>query len=81
MKKLNVKPVLIIAFIALLVCAGCTAEGNSEYLGKGETRYFLTMSSCEKEALSEHEGGGKKYAGYECRKMLMGLFQLESKTY
>jgi len=80
-KKLNIKPALIIAFIALLVCTGCTAEGNSAYLGKGETLYFLTMSSCEKEAHSEYEGGGKKYAGYECRKMLLGLFQLESKNY
>ena len=55
---------IAILFVTLLV-VGCTAEGHSQFLGKGETRYFLTMSACEKEALSEYEGGGRKYSGYE----------------
>ena len=65
----------------MITTAGCTAEGNSQFIGKGETRFFLTMKACEKEATSEHEGGGKKYSGYECRKMLLGIFQLGSKIY
>ena len=72
--------ITIIACIAILI-SGCTAEGNSEFLSKGETKYFLTMKTCEDEALSEYESGGKKYSGFECRKMLFGVFQLESKTY
>jgi hypothetical protein len=60
---------------------GCTAEGNSQYLGKGETQYYLNMRTCEKEAQSEYTSGGRKYSGYECRKMLFGIFQLESKTF
>ncbi len=69
------------SLIAVLVIAGCTAEGNSQFLTNGETTYFLTMEACEKEAHSEYDGGGRKYSGYECRKMLLGLFQLESKTF
>ena len=68
-------------FLIFFTVSGCTAEGNSQHIGKGETTYFLTMSACEKEALSEYESGGKKYAGYECKKILFGLFQLEHKTY
>lgn len=71
----------IAIFPAALLLAACTAEGNSQYLSKGETRYFITMSACKEEALSEYESGGRKYAGYECRKMLFGIFQLEAKTY
>jgi len=67
--------------IVSLLSVSCTAEGKSRFLGKGETHYFLTMSSCEEEAFSEYEGGGKKYSGYECRKMLLGVFQLKSKNY
>ena len=66
---------------AFTLIVGCTAEGNSQFLEKGETKYFLYMSSCEEEALSEHESGGRKYSGFECRKMLFGIFQLESKTF
>ena len=67
----------------IIVCTvqGCTAEGNSQFIGKGQNIYFLTMSACEKEALSEYQAGGKKYSGFECRKMFLGLFQLESKDY
>jgi len=71
----------LFALIASLVVGGCSAEGNSFFLGRGETRHFLTMKSCEEEALSEYLGGGKKYSGYECRKMFLGIFLLESKTY
>jgi hypothetical protein len=76
-----VKAKIIVTFVIALLFAGCTAEGNSQFLTKGETHYFLTMSAREKEALSEYGSGGKKYGGYECRKMLLGIFQLESKTY
>jgi hypothetical protein len=65
----------------MLLTVGCTAEGNSQFLNKGETKYFLTMSACEEEALKENKDGGRKYSGFECRKMLFGIFQLDSKTY
>jgi len=68
-------------FLISVSLAACTAEGNSRYFGNGETRYFLSMSACESEALSEYEGGGRKYSGYECRKMLLGLFLLDSKSF
>jgi len=70
-----------ILLVAAAFVSACTAEGNSQFLSKGETTYFLSMSGCETEALSEHEGGGRRYSGYECRKMFLGIFQLESKTY
>lgn len=72
--------ILIVLFI-IVIASGCTAEGNSQFLSKGETKYFLSMSTCEKEALSQHSDGGRKYSGFECRKMLFGIFLLESKTY
>ncbi len=75
---------ILCALFVLLVLfnsGGCTAEGNSQFIGKGETRFFLTMKACENEAMSEYEGGGKKYSGYECRKMFLGIYQLDSKTY
>ena len=70
-----------VLLIVSVVISACTAEGNSQFIGKGETRYFLSMSACEREAVSEYEGGGRKYSGFECRQMFLGLFQLESKTY
>jgi len=59
----------------------CSVEGNSSFLSKGDNKYFLTMSGCEKEATSKYESGGKKYVSFECRKMLFGFFLLDSKTY
>ena len=76
---LNIK--ITVLFIAIVFASGCSAEGNSQLLGNGETKYFLTMSACEKEALSEYDGGGEKYSGFECRKMFIGMFQLETKTF
>ena len=71
----------LLSLLALFTLTGCTAEGNSKFIEKGETRYFLTMKACEMEAHSEYEGGGRKYSGYECRKKFLGIFMLESKTY
>lgn len=76
---MNIRSTITIS-IAILI-SGCTAEGNSQFLAKGETKYFLAMKDCEKEALSHYDDGGRKYTGFECRKMLLGIFQLESKTY
>lgn len=75
------KFIVSIGLVSLLTIGGCSAEGESYFLGRGETRYFLTMSDCEKEALSEYAGGGRKYYGFECRKMLLGIFLLDSKTF
>jgi hypothetical protein len=72
---------VLAALIGGLLLAGCTAEGNSFFLGKGETKYFLTMAACEREALSEYDGGGQKYSGFECRQMFLGIFLIDSKTY
>jgi hypothetical protein len=71
----------ILCLIFTVLIAGCTSEGNSQFLANGKTQYFFNMSDCESEALSEYETGGKKYSGYECRKMLLGIFLLESTTY
>jgi hypothetical protein len=46
-------------------------EGNSYLLGEGDKSYFLTMSSCRREASSKFIEGGPRYAGYLCvRKFL-----------
>ena len=74
------KPILKVALTAL-VLSGCSAEGNSAYLGSGPTKRFLTMNTCEKEALRRHPSGGRVYAGFECRKMLLGTFQIEERRY
>jgi len=72
----------IIGFIVLLLCGGCTAEGNSRGIfGVGESVRFLTMGYCEDEAFSEHDGGGNKYDSYECHQMVLGIFQAGSKSY
>jgi hypothetical protein len=67
--------------ILIFFLSGCSVEGNSVYLGSGPTKYFLTMKSCEKEALRRFEGGGRVYSGFECREMLFGIFQLDHKRY
>lgn len=71
---------IVILFLSSLI-SSCTAEGNSIFLTKGETKYFLTMSACEKEAIATFEDGARKYNAFECRKMFLGIFQLESRSY
>ena len=68
-----------IATLALMISA-CYAEGNSEFLSAGETRYFFTMSACEQEATSTYAEGGSIYAGFECRKKL-AWFLIETRSY
>jgi len=39
------------------------------------------MSACKAEAFSEYESSGKKYSDFEYRKVFLGIFLLETKTY
>ena len=70
---------LSITAVALLATA-CYAEGNSEFLTSGETRYFLTMGACEEEATSTYQEAGSVYSGFECRKKL-AWFLVETRRY
>jgi hypothetical protein len=70
-----------VAFCVILVTgAGCWAEGNSYFLGTGETERFLTMARCEREATASFRDGNPKYSGYECRARLPG-FTTEKRDY
>ena len=69
----------LIAALALGI-SSCYAEGNSEFLSAGETRYFLTLSACEEEATSTYLDGGAVYSGFECRRKL-GAFLVETRSY
>jgi hypothetical protein len=64
-----------------LSLVGCTAKGNSFFLAEGEPQHFLTLGGCEAEALRKYADGGSVYSGFVCRKMFLGLFQLEVRRY
>ena len=81
MKKIYTLSIKALFILIPMFLIGCTAEGNSRFLSKGVTQYYLTMNSCNEEALSEYKDGGKKYSAYECREMLLGIFVLETKIY
>ena len=70
--------------LLLLTCAGtlggCYAEGNSEFLAKGETKLFLSLSACEEEATAVYSTGGSVYSGFECRGKFL-MFTTETRSY
>jgi len=77
--RLRFLPRLFVIF-APLALSGCYADGNSEFLSKGEVKRFLTMSACEKEAKARYHSGGPVYGGFECRYRVAG-FILETRGY
>lgn len=66
---------------AAATLTGCTAEGNSYSLGNGETTHFISLEACEAEAKSTHADGTSRYAGYECRKLLLDRWTLNVVRY
>lgn len=71
--------IMIIA--SLLLVGGCTAEGNSYLLASGQTTRFISLAACETEAQSKHADGSPRYAGYECRKLLLDRWTLNVVRY
>lgn len=69
-----------VAIGILLVTAGCWTEGNSHFIGRGETKRFLTMSRCVQEATSRYPDGNPRYSGYECRGKSL-FFTTEKRDY
>lgn len=67
--------------VSLLLMAGCTAEGNSYFLRNGETTRFISLAACETEAKSKQADGSPRYAGYECRKLLLDRWTLNVVRY
>lgn len=69
--------------LAVVLLAGCTAEGNSLYLGaSGQVTRYASMSICEKEASSMHpDNGPSRYVGYECRQLLLDRWVVDIKRY
>jgi len=67
--------------LAVFALVGCTAEGNSYFLGNGETTRFISLAACETEAKSKQADGSPRYAGYECRKLLLDRWVLEIVRY
>ena len=70
----------VLAAMLASVLAGCYADGNSQLLAKGERKWFLTMSACEREAMATYTSGGGVYSGFECRSRFAG-FILETRAY
>jgi hypothetical protein len=62
------------------VLAGCYADGTPHFLGEGETRWYLTMAGCEREATARYTSGGPVYSGFECRSRFVG-FIVETRGY
>jgi hypothetical protein len=69
-----------LAVLLASVLSGCYADGNSRYLAAGETRLFLTMAACEKEATATYTSGGPVYSGFQCRSRFVG-FLVETRDY
>ena len=67
--------------ITTLVISGCTAEGNSYFVGRGESQRFISLATCEKEARSSHPDGTPRYYAYECRQLLFDRWTVTSKHY
>ena len=64
-----------------VVLAGCTAEGNSYSVVKGESQRFISLATCEKEARSSHPDGTPRYYAYECRQLLLDRWVLKTARY
>lgn len=71
-----------IALAATMASAlvGCYADGNSQFLAKGKTKWFLTMSACQREATATYTSGGVIYSGFECHSRFAG-FIVETRAY
>lgn len=63
---------LPIALLVLLL-GGCYAEGESSFIGTGETKRFLSLRGCEREATSKYTPTSPVYSAFECREMLAGF--------
>jgi len=72
---------VLIVLLTILPLSACTAEGNSFFIGTGETSTFINMSACEKEAVSTYKDGGSRYSGFECRELFLGTFLINSSTF
>lgn len=70
----------LLAAVLVPGLTGCYADGNSQFLARGETRWFLTMSACEREATAVYTSDGPVYSGFECRRRFAG-FIIETRTY
>jgi hypothetical protein len=79
MDRLIISALLLLPFSAAL--AGCTAEGNSYFVGKGEPQRFISLATCEEEARSSHTDGAPKYYAYECRQLLFDRWVLRTVRY
>ncbi len=53
--------------------AGCWTEGNSFFLGSGETERFLTMDACLARADARYEDGQPQFGGYRCQSLVLGF--------
>jgi hypothetical protein len=71
--------IMIIA--SLLLVGGCTAEGNSYFLASGQTTRFISLAACKTEAQSKHADGSPRYAGFECRELLLDTWALNVVRY
>jgi hypothetical protein len=67
--------------ITTLVISGCTAEGNSYFVGRGESQRFISLATCEKEARSSHPDGTSRYYNYECRELLFDRWIMSVNRY
>ena len=67
--------------LAVFALVGCTAEGNSYFLGNGETTRFISLAACETEAKSKQADGTSRYVGYECRELLFDHWTIEVVRY
>lgn len=66
--------------IAVLAVASLRVAGNSHFLADGQSEYFLTMSRCQREAVSTFDEGGRRYSGYRCARKFL-WFTLETQEF
>jgi hypothetical protein len=71
----------ILLIIILFTLVGCAVKSNSNFVNKGKKSNSLSYESCIKEAKSKWEGGGYRYAGYECKKLFLGYVLIQRKTF
>ena len=70
-----------LTMLAAFALGGCTTEGNSYLLASGQTTRFISLAACETEAKSKQADGSPRYAGYECRKLLLDRWALNVVRY
>ena len=79
MDRLIISALLLLPFSVTM--AGCTAEGNSYSIRKGESQRFISLATCEKEARSSHPDGTSLYYNYECRELLFDRWIMSVNRY